>query len=186
MTEPIDQARIETSAEEKIAAILRAAASWASEVPPELTPHIRAVCVRLAEMVSDQRHYLAPLPEPQETERRAVLTLVAERLRNGPIAAELKEQLDALAAMELRATGSWSLVAGAQSEWMQTAIEYLERRRTDVPADTRPDQYWADDVVAGIIASVKGVIGADDLHSRIEAQYAGQGRPPVPEEQEEG
>jgi hypothetical protein len=26
---------------------------------------------------------------------------------------------------------------------------------------------------------VKGIIGADDLHARIEAQYAGQGRPPV-------
>ena len=26
-------------------------------------PAIRAVCIRLAEMVADQRHYLAPLPE---------------------------------------------------------------------------------------------------------------------------
>ena len=32
-------------------------------------PAIRAVCIRLAEMVADQRHYLAPLPEPQESER---------------------------------------------------------------------------------------------------------------------
>jgi hypothetical protein len=71
-------------------------------------------------------------------------------------------------------------VATAQAEWVQTAIDYLNRKRNDVPADTRPDEYWADDVVAGIIASVKGIIGADDLHSRIEAQYAGKGRPPMP------
>ena len=180
MAEPMDKAKVNAAADEKIAAILRAAASWASEVPPELTPPIRAVCVRLAEMVADQRHYLAPLPEPMESERTAMLTLAAERLRSGPIAKELKEQLDALAEMELRATGSWSLVAGAQAEWVQTAIEYLQRQRVHVPAETRPDEYWAEDVVAGIIASVKGIIGADDLHSRIEAQYAGKGRPPVP------
>ena len=62
-----------SSAEQRIADILRAAASWAREAPGALEPAIRAVCVRLAEMVADQRHYLAPLPEPQETERRAVL-----------------------------------------------------------------------------------------------------------------
>lgn len=182
MADPVDLTRVHAVADEKIAAILRAAGSWASEAPAQLTPSIRAVCVRLAEMVADQRHYLAPLPEPQESERKAMLTEVANRLRNGPIARELKEQLDTLAEMELRATGSWSLVAAAQAEWVQTAIDFLQKKTLDVPAAERPDEYWADDVVAGIIASVKGVIGADDLYSRIEAQYAGKGRPPVPRE----
>ncbi|HEY4100044.1 MAG TPA: hypothetical protein VGM20_04110 [Gemmatimonadales bacterium] len=180
MAEPIDPARVTAGADERITAILRAAGSWAAEAPPSLTPAIRAVCIRLAEMVADQRHYLAPLPEPQESERKAVLTQVADRLRTGPIARELKEQLDMLAEMELRATGSWSLVASAQAEWVQTAISFLQRKRMDIAEPDRPDEYWAEDVVAGIIASVKGVIGADDLYSRIEAQYAGKGRPPVP------
>ncbi|HEY4321053.1 MAG TPA: hypothetical protein VGM77_07715 [Gemmatimonadales bacterium] len=180
MAEPLDLTRINASADDKIAAILRAAGSWASEAPAPLTPSIRAVCVRLAEMVADQRHYLAPLPEPQESERKAMLTEVANRLRTGPIARELKEQLDTLAEMELRATGSWSLVAAAQTEWVQTAIEFLQKRAATIPEAERPDEYWADDVVAGIIASVKGIIGADDLYSRIEAQYAGKGRPQVP------
>lgn len=184
MGEPIDPARVSAGADEKIAAILRAAASWATEAPPQLTPAIRAVCVRLAEMVADQRHYLAPLPEPQESERKAMLTEVADRLRTGPIARELKEHLDTLAEMELRATGSWSLVAAAQSEWVQTAIEFLQKKSRDLPAAERPDEYWADDVVAGVIASVKGIIGADDLYSRIEAQYAGKGRPPAPRDDE--
>ena len=104
-------------------------------------------------------------------------------MRTGPIARELKEQLDALAEMELRATGSWSLVAAAQSEWMQTAIEFLQKKSLEIPPAERPDEYWADDVAAGIIASVKGIIGADDLYSRIEAQYAGKGRPPIPRDE---
>lgn len=182
MAEALDPARVAAGADEKIATILRAAGSWAAEAPPQLTPPIRAVCVRLAEMVADQRHYLAPLPEPQESERKAILTQVADRLRTGPIARELKEQLDTLAEMELRATGSWSLVAAAQNEWVQTAIAFLHKKSLDIPVAERPDEYWADDVVAGIIASVKGVIGADDLYSRIEAQYAGKGRPPAPRE----
>ncbi len=179
MADAMDQQKISTAADERIAAILRAAGSWAAEAPPELTPAIRAVCVRLAEMVADQRHYLAPLPEPMESERRAVMTLVADRLRTGPIAKELKEHLEALAEMELRATGSWSVVASAQAEWQQTAIDYLQKKRVLVPEATRPDEYWAEDVVGGVIASIKGVIGADDLYSRIEAQYAGGGRPRV-------
>lgn len=177
MSAPLDKARIAALAEEMIASILRAAASWASEAPEQLTPAIRAVCVRLAEMVADQRHYLAPLPEPQESERRATLTLVAEHLRTGAVATELREHLDALAALELRATGSWSLVPSALTEWQQTAIDYLSRLAEQLDESERPDLYWADDVVAGIIASVKGLIGADDLYSRIEAQYAGKGRP---------
>ena len=181
MADAPDLARISGIADEKIAAIFRAATSWSEEASGELTPAIRAVCIRLAEMVADQRHYLAPLPEPMESERRAVLMLVAERLRTGPASLELKQELEELAEMELRATGSWSLVAAAQAEWVQTAIDYLQRRRTALPEVDRPDEYWAEDVVAGIIASVKGLIGADDLHARIERQYAGQGRPPRPE-----
>jgi hypothetical protein len=172
-----DHARVSAMADETIAKILRAAASWASEAPEQLTPAIRAVCVRLAEMVADQRHYLAPLPEPQESERRATLILVAEQLRTGPVARELRDHLDALTALELRATGSWSLVPSALTEWQQTAIDYLSRQADALEPAARPDLYWADDVVAGIIASVKGLIGADDLYSRIEAQYAGKGRP---------
>lgn len=175
----MDRHRISAAADETIAAILRAAASWAAEAPVALTPPIRAVCVRLAEMVADQRHYLAPLPEPQESERRAVLSLVAERLRSGPVARELAQHLQALADLELRATGSWSLVAGAQSEWQQTAVDYLARQAAGVGGSHDLDEYWAEDVVCGIIASVKGLIGADDLHARIEAQYAGNGRPRV-------
>lgn len=182
MTEELDKGRIEAAAEETIAKILKAAGSWADEAPRAMTPAIRAVCVRLAEMVADQRHYLAPLPEPMESERRAVLTMVAARLRAGPTAQELKPHLDALAALELRATGSWSLVPGAASEWQRTAIEYLESQANQLDDSERPDMYWADDVVAGIIASVKGLIGADDLYSRIEAQYAGNGRPKRPED----
>lgn len=184
MADAMDQQKISTAADERIAAILRAAGSWAAEAPSELTPAIRAVCVRLAEMVSDQRHYLAPLPEPMESERRAVLTLVADRLRTGPIARELHEHLAALAEMELRATGAWSVVASAQAEWQQRAIDYLQKKRVLLPEATRPDEYWAEDVVCGVIASVKGVIGADDLYSRIEAQYAEGGRPRVVRDEE--
>jgi hypothetical protein len=178
MPDPLDRERVAEAAEDTIARTLNAADAWAREAPAELTAAIRAVCIRLAEMVADQRHYLAPLPEPQESERRAVLSLVADRLRNGPIALELKEHLDALAAMELRATGSWSLVASPLSQWQQTAIDYLTGLGNKLPGSERPDEYWSDDLVAGIIASVKGLIGADDLHARIEAQYAGNGRPP--------
>src|SRR5688500_17199106 len=67
-------------ADHQIKEILRAADSWCREAPRALMPAIRAVCIRLAEMVADQRHYLAPLPEPQETERRTVLSMVADRL----------------------------------------------------------------------------------------------------------
>ena len=60
----------DAQADQRIQEILRAADSWSREAPRALMPAIRAVCIRLAEMVADQRHYLAPLPEPQETERR--------------------------------------------------------------------------------------------------------------------
>lgn len=182
MAEPLDRAKLEALADGKVGDILRAAASWAREVPAALTPAIRAVCVRLAEMVADQRHYLAPLPEPQETERATVLTLTAERLRSQRVTAGIEDLLQELADIELRATGSWSLVSGAQAQWIATAIKFLEKKSDELPADQRPDPYWADDVVAGIIASVRALIGVDELHARTEARYSGgQKRPPAEE-----
>lgn len=146
--------------------ILRAADSWASEAPSELTPAIRAVCIRLAEMVADQRHYLSPLPEPQETERRTMLESLAERLRSTPITDGIEDDLQQLADMELRSTGSWAVVPTAQAEWITTAIQYLDGRASQLPDGSRPDPYWADDVVAGVIASVRAVIGVDELQAR--------------------
>lgn len=163
----------EAQAEQRVGEILRAAESWSKEAPPALFPAIRAVCIRLAEMVADQRHYLAPLPEPQESERRAVLTLVADRLRAPAVTRGLEPHLKALEELELRSTGSWATVASAQTEWITTAIRYLETSATKLPAGERPDSYWADDVVAGIIASVRALIGVDELHARTEARYSG-------------
>ncbi|MFZ5624613.1 MAG: hypothetical protein ACOY71_09330 [Gemmatimonadota bacterium] len=165
------RATIDRQANQKIEEILQAADRWAREAPPALTPPIRAVCVRLAEMVADQRHYLPPLPEPQEAERRAVLTLVAECLRQGPAITGVEAELEALAALELRATGSWATVPGAQVEWINTSIQFLESRAATLPPEERPDPYWADDVVAGIIASVRALIGVDQLQARTEAQF---------------
>src|SRR5258705_12704911 len=112
----------EAQADQRIADILRAADSWSREAPRTLTPAIRAVCIRLAEMVADQRHYLAPLPEPQESERSAVLSLVADRLRAPGVTRGLESHLQALEDLELRSTGSWATVAAAQTEWITTAI----------------------------------------------------------------
>jgi hypothetical protein len=171
-------------ADQRIAEILRAAGSWAREAPSALEPAIRAVCIRLAEMVADQRHYLAPLPEPQESERSAVLTEIAERLRSPAVTGGIEVHLQALAELELRSTGSWSLVAGAQSEWIETAIRYLEACGRQLPAGEQPDSYWADDVVAGIIASARALIGVDELHARTEARYSGGiPRPVLPPEE---
>lgn len=184
MNEGIAHPTPEAQAAEKAGEILRAAASWAREAPGSLTPSIRAVCIRLAEMVADQRHYLAPLPEPQETERRTVLSLVAERMRSSEVTREIGNQLDALAELELRATGSWSIVGSAQAEWITTAIQFLEEAAERLPEAERPDPYWADDVVGGIIVSVKAIIGADDLLARTESQYP-EGRRPADEVDEE-
>jgi hypothetical protein len=173
----------EAQAEQRIKDILRAADSWSKEAPGALTPAIRAVCIRLAEMVADQRHYLAPLPEPQESERRTVLTIVADRLRASPVTEGLIPHLKALEEMELRSTGSWSMVASAQTEWITTAIRYLEACAAKLPADERPDPYWADDVVAGIIASARALIGVDELHARTEARYSGPIKRVTPEEE---
>jgi hypothetical protein len=173
----------EQIAEQRVTDILRAAASWAREGPAALEPPIRAVCVRLAEMIADQRHYLAPLPEPQESERKAVLVHIAERLRSPKVMSDIEPHLKALAELELRSTGSWAVVASAQSEWITTAIRYLESCVRQVPAAERPDDYWADDVVAGIIASVRALIGIDELQARTGSQFQGMPRrdQPAPE-----
>jgi hypothetical protein len=173
----------EAQADQRIAEILRAADSWSKEAPGALMPAIRAVCIRLAEMVADQRHYLAPLPEPQESERRAVLTLIADRLRSKPVTQGVETHLQALEELELRSTGSWATVASAQNEWITTAIRYLEDCAAKLPTTERPDSYWADDVVAGIIASARALIGIDELHARTEARYSGPMKRVTPEEE---
>jgi hypothetical protein len=173
----------EAQADQRISEILRAADSWSREAPSALMPAIRAVCIRLAEMVADQRHYLAPLPEPQESERRSVLSLIADRLRSQPVTAGLDSHLKALEELELRSTGSWSTVDSAQTEWITTAIRYLESCSSRLPAGERPDPYWADDVVAGIIASARALIGVDELHARTEARYSGPVKRITPEEE---
>jgi hypothetical protein len=168
-----DRERIEALADERVRDILRAAASWAQDGPPALTPAIRAVCIRLAEMVADQRHYLAPLPEPQESERTAVLNRIAEQLRSPAITRDLESLLQELTERDLRITGSWSLVESPQNEWIAAAIEFLEAKERDLPPEERPAPYWADDVVAGITASIRALIGIDELHARTEARYSG-------------
>jgi hypothetical protein len=173
----------DAQADQRITEILRAAESWSREAPRALMPAIRAVCIRLAEMVADQRHYLAPLPEPQETERRTVLSMVADRLRSKTVTDGVELHLKELEELELRSTGSWAMVASAQTEWITTAIRYLESCAARLPAGERPDPYWADDVVAGVIASVRALIGVDELHARTEARYSGPVRRISPEEE---
>ena len=162
-------------AERIVGDIMRAAMSWAKEVPAPLHRPIRAVCVRLAEMVADQRHYLTP-PESPEGKTPTVLELVAEQLRRPPVTTGIEQDLTDLEERELRATGSWSLVANPHAEWLTTAIAYLEACGRALPAEQRPDEYWADDVVGGIVMSVKAILGTDDLHSRIEEEYGGRER----------
>lgn len=173
----------EAQADQRMQEILRAADSWSREAPSALMPAIRAVCIRLAEMVADQRNYLAPLPEPQESERRNVLSMVADRLRSKPVTQGVDHHLKALEELELRSTGSWAVVASAQTEWITTAIQYLESCAAALPPSERPDPYWADDVVAGIIASVRALIGVDELHARTEARYSGPVRRITPEDE---
>jgi hypothetical protein len=174
----------DAQADQRIREILRAAESWSREAPRALMPAIRAVCIRLAEMVADQRHYLAPLPEPQETERRTVLSMVADRLRSEEVTEGVEQHLKELEELELRSTGSWAVIASAQTEWITTAIRYLESCAAHLPTDERPDPYWADDVVAGVIASVRALIGVDELHARTEARYSGPVKRISPEEDE--
>ena len=173
MADAGDQAKISAQAEERVEQILKAAASWARELPPALAPAVRAVCIRLGELVADQRNYLAPLPQPQESERSAVLTLLAQRLASTAVATGVEKELAALTELELKSTGSWALVPSAQAEWITTAIRFLEGCAAKLPPGERPDPYWAEDVVAGVIASVRAVIGIDELHARTEARYSG-------------
>ena len=135
-------------------------------------PAIRSVCIRLAEMVADQRHYLAPLPEPQESERRTVLTLLADRLRSPAVTRGFESHLYGLAELELRSTGSWAPSIRRRPSGSRPPSATWKARR-ELPAGERPDPYWADDVVAGIIASVRALIGVDELHARTEARYSG-------------
>lgn len=184
MADPHKRAAPEEQAKQRVQEILQAADSWAKEVPAPLRPATRAVCIRLAEMVADQRHYLSPLPEPQESERRTVLTLTADQLRSKPVVSGVEQHLTALEELELRSTGSWAIMAtaSAQNEWITTAIRYLESCAGALPAAERPDSYWADDVVAGIIASVRALIGIDELHARTEARYSGATKRVAPED----
>ena len=183
MSESPRRATPEAQAKQRIQDILRAAESWSREAPGALTPSIRAVCIRLAEMVADQRHYLTPLPEPLESERREVLGMVADQLRSSPVTDGLEPHLKALEELELRSTGSWAIVDSAQNEWITTAIRYLEGCAGSLPVGERPDPYWADDVVAGIIASARALIGVDELHARTEARYSGPIKRVTPEEE---
>lgn len=164
----------EELADAKLADIRRAAESWAREAPEALRDPVRAVCVRLAEMVADQRHYLAPLPTVQEGERAQMLAFLVKKLGNRPAMQGIEGELKSLTELELRSTGSWSLIPSAQAQWIQTATQFLEERTRTLPKESRPDPYWADDVVAGVIASVKAVIGVDELHARTESHFGGK------------
>ena len=67
----------------------------------------------------------------------------------------------------------------------------MDHHRDPVPGDcagalppgSGPDPYWADDVVAGIIASARALIGVDELHARTEARYSGPIKRVAPEEE---
>jgi hypothetical protein len=183
MTAPTERRSPDPQADQVVHDILKAAHGWAREAPSALQSAVRAVTIRLGEMVADQRNYFAPLPEPQEAERTQILALVAKRLASAAVADGLEQQLSALTELELKSTSSWALVPTAQGEWATTATQYLERCARDVPSDQQPDPYWADDVVAGVIASVRAVLGIDELHARTEAQYPGGRRTPTGEQQ---
>ena len=113
-----------------------------------------------------------------------MLSLVADRLRSKPVTEGVDQHLKALEELELRSTGSWAIVASAQTEWITTAIRYLESWAPRFRPGERPDPYWADDVVAGIIASVRALIGVDELHARTEARYSGPVKRISPEDEE--
>lgn len=151
--------------------ILRSAASWAREAPAALTPAIIAVTIRLAEMVADQRHYR---PEPGGGGAEAdTLDRVAELLRGEGATRGLDAELEALGDLELRTTGSWAAVPSAHAEWAAVAVDFLAARAAGLTGPDRPDRYWADDVVAGITASVRAILGVDELLARTEAQFQG-------------
>ncbi len=173
MSSPSERRPPEAQADQLVESILKAARGWAREAPAELQPAVRAVTIRLGEMVADQRNFFAPLPGPQEAERTQTLALVAKQLSSIGVTEGLERQFAALTELELKSTGSWALVPAAQGEWGSTAIRYLENSAKALPEAERPDPYWADDVVAGVLASVRAVLGIDELHARTEAQYPG-------------
>jgi hypothetical protein len=148
----------ESIADERVGQILHAAQGWASDVPPALAPAVRAVFLRLAEMITDARHQHLLMPEPLDPEAVRVLDLVAGRLRGPDLMQGIEVELEALTAMELRSTGSWTTVPSAQFEWTSTAIQYLEQRAEGLPVSERPEPYWADDLVAGVIASIRALV----------------------------
>jgi len=148
----------QTIADDRVEQILRAADSWASDVPAPLVPAVRAVFLRLAEMIADARHEHLNIPEPLDPDAGKALDLIASRLRAPASIHGLEVELEALSALELRATGSWAVVPSAQSEWTATAITFLEQRAAALPAADRPEDYWADDLVAGVIASVRALV----------------------------
>jgi len=148
----------QTIADERVTQLLRAADSWASDVPPPLTPSVRAVFLRLAEMIADARHEHLNIPDPLDPDAGKALDLIARRLRAPAAIRGLEGELEALSALELRATGSWAAVPTAQSDWTATAIAYLEQRAGSLPPADRPGDYWADDLVAGIIASIRALV----------------------------
>jgi hypothetical protein len=148
----------QTIADERVKQILRAADSWAADVPAALTPSVRAVCIRLAEMIADARHQHRLNPEPLDPDTVQALDLVATQLRAPATIRGLEDELQALSELELRATGAWAVVSSAQSEWTATAIAYLEQRAAALPPSDHPDDYWADDLVAGVIASIRALV----------------------------
>jgi len=148
----------ESVAGERVAQILRAADGWASDAPPGLAPAVRAVFLRLAEMIADARHQHLLTPEPLDPDAVRVLDLVAERLRAPETMRGIEVELEALTAMELRSTGSWTAVPSAQVEWTSTAVQYLEQRASGMTGSGRPDPDWADDLVAGVIASIRSLV----------------------------
>lgn len=161
-------------AEVRVTEILRAAASWAREAPAALTPAITAVTLRLAEMIADRRHYRV---EPGSLDPEGeYLDRVAELLRGEAATRGLSAELDALGELELRTTGSWAVVPAAHSEWAAVAVDFLAARGARLIGPDRPDLYWADDVVAGITASVRAILGVDELQARTEAQFQGMKR----------
>jgi hypothetical protein len=173
MSSPSERRPPEAQAEQLVESILKAAKGWAREAPAALQPAVRAVTIRLGEMVSDQRNYFAPLSAAQEAERTQTLALVAKRLSSIGVAEGLQKEFAALTELELKSTGSWALVPTAQADWGSTAIRYLENAAKALPEADRPDPYWADDVVAGVLASVRAILGVDEMHARTEAQYPG-------------
>ena len=77
-----------------------------------------------------------------------MLNLVAARLRSAPVTTGIEANLKGLEELELRATGSWAIVATAQSDWITTAIQYLESvragtsRQASGPIPTGPTTSW--------------------------------------------